>query len=104
MGKSNTNDAAIDQIMDRIDELILLLRDNNVKDWDQALINLKNKYAQDKDKKELAKILVKVIGGGIGSLADITLQLSDGTILPEDDRYQEILDDLYAKSKKIITQ
>lgn len=104
MGKSDKNSATIEQMMTQIDELIELLRGNNVTGWDQLLINTKNKYFNDQDEKGLAEILVKVIGGGRGSLSDIALQLEDGTILPENKRYNQILDFLYHESKNILTQ
>lgn len=92
------NDDSLEVLLSKV---VKLLRDNNAPEWAAVLSKLWWRYVHvPTERNEVAKIVIKIICGGMGSLGDVVIQDNNGNIFEkENEEFEELLNLLYKKCK-----
>ena len=78
-----------------IRKICCLLRENNVLDWAEVFEGLLHKFNHDKDKKSVARSIVNVYRGGMGSFVDLVLQKDMNMMIKENDQLEDLRHELF---------
>jgi hypothetical protein len=74
-----------EKIKINIKKLIDLLRENNVLDWTQVFEKFLYDFNNEQDKKAVAKSIINIYRGGMGSFSDLILQKNMKMLIKEND-------------------
>ena len=86
------NDTKIKSIIEKI---IILLKGNDEFDWATAFEKISEKFSSNKNKEDVAKEIIDVYKGGMGSFSDLVLQKDMKMLIDENDQLAKLKHDLF---------
>lgn len=83
------------QIKHLIEKLILLLKNNKEEEWAATLKTLLEKFAIEEDRKNVAKEIIDIYRGGMGSFSDLILQKDMKMLIQENNELAKLKHELF---------
>lgn len=84
-----------EKIKINIQNIINLLRQNNALDWAQVFEKNLHDFNAEQDKKAVARLIINIYKGGIGSFADLILQKDMKMLVEENDQLAVLKHELF---------